>query len=226
MKVIDVIRITAKHVNPKTNEESISLDDVSFEVQEGERIGLIGPSIASQSDLIKILGRTMSPVSGSLSVTKQAEVIDFKDPVDGKMDIYKYIKTKYKTKVNEATLDDALQKLAVDDYKERTFNQLSRFQQLRMRFAAAYAMGTRILLVNNFPTTGGKGYYESFFKELKLIGFTIVVSFMFLPQAFSFMDKILMIRQGKVVLYDTPENFKNSKDISILKFLYENWIEI
>ncbi|MCG7228877.1 ATP-binding cassette domain-containing protein [Corynebacterium minutissimum] len=70
--------ITLKNVT-KTYRGVTALDDVSLEVREGERLGIIGGSGSGKSTLLKLLTGLTSPTSGTVTVTKPLHMV-FQDP--------------------------------------------------------------------------------------------------------------------------------------------------
>ena len=70
--------ITLKNVT-KTYRGVTALDDVSLEVREGERLGIVGGSGSGKSTLLKLLTGLTSPTSGTVSVTKPLHMV-FQDP--------------------------------------------------------------------------------------------------------------------------------------------------
>ncbi len=53
---------------PETNEEFYALQDINFEVYQGDRLGIIGRNGAGKSTLLKILSRITEPTSGRITI--------------------------------------------------------------------------------------------------------------------------------------------------------------
>src|SRR6202453_1306130 len=70
-----------------------ALSDVSFEVKRGEALGIMGPSAAGKSTILKILSRIMRPTSGSMIVNGRLSALievtaGFHQDLTGRENIY------------------------------------------------------------------------------------------------------------------------------------------
>lgn len=72
--------VVADNISKHYGKDKIkALDNVSFEVNEGEIFGVIGPDGAGKSSLFRILTTLLIPDSGKASVIGKDVVVDYKD---------------------------------------------------------------------------------------------------------------------------------------------------
>ena len=68
LKRIGSLRVSREKLQPVSTERFLALDDISFKVNQGSRLGVIGSNGAGKSTLLKILCRIISPSSGQVEV--------------------------------------------------------------------------------------------------------------------------------------------------------------
>ena len=137
--------ITLKNVT-KTYRGVTALDDVSLEVREGERLGIVGGSGSGKSTLLKLLTGLTSPTSGTVSVTKPLHMV-FQDPkssLNPRMPVWKIVAEGGGTR-EEA--ERVLHDVGID-HAERYPHDFSGGQRQRISIARAVVGKPEILLAD------------------------------------------------------------------------------
>lgn len=137
--------ITLKNVT-KTYRGVTALDDVSLEVREGERLGIVGGSGSGKSTLLKLLTGLTSPTSGTVSVTKPLHMV-FQDPkssLNPRMPVWKIVAEGGGTR-EEA--ERVLHDVGID-HVERYPHDFSGGQRQRISIARAVVGKPAILLAD------------------------------------------------------------------------------
>ncbi|HXS10781.1 MAG TPA: ABC transporter ATP-binding protein, partial [Candidatus Krumholzibacteria bacterium] len=137
---------------PRTAQESIlALDDVNFNVDEGEVIGIIGRNGAGKSTLLKVLSKITYPTSGRIKVKgRVASLIEvgtgFHDELTGRENIYLNgsILGMRKREIDER-IDQIIDFAGVDKFVDTPIKRYSSGMRLRLGFAVAAHMDPDVL---------------------------------------------------------------------------------
>lgn len=203
--------------------ETIALDDVSFNIQKGEFVAIMGPSGSGKSTLMHILGALDTPTSGSYILDGEEvgklsddELADIRNRKIGfifqaynllprttalKNVMLPMMYAGVSKEEREERARKYLQMVGLSDRLEHTSNQLSGGQQQRVAIARALSMNPAILLADE-PTgniaTVQADEIMSIFQQLNEDGHTIVMITHELDIA-EHAKRIIHIRDGKII---------------------------
>ncbi|HBB86416.1 MAG TPA: ABC transporter ATP-binding protein [Blastocatellia bacterium] len=153
-------RSSVQNSNVETRNSIWALDDVSFEVKQGEVIGIIGRNGAGKSTLLKILSRITKPTSGHAEIHGRVGSLlevgtGFHPELTGRENIYlnAAIIGMRKAEV-ERKFDEIVAFAEVEKFIDTPVKRYSSGMYVRLAFAVAAHMETEVLLVDEVLAVG------------------------------------------------------------------------
>jgi lipopolysaccharide transport system ATP-binding protein len=141
-------------------EEFWALSDVSFDVKQGERVGIIGRNGAGKSTLLKILSRITDPTTGRVSIKGRiASLLEvgtgFHPELTGRENIYLNgaILGMSKTEIRK-NFDAIVDFAGVEQFLDTPVKHYSSGMYVRLAFAVAAHLDTEILLIDEVLAVG------------------------------------------------------------------------
>jgi len=215
------LSIKIEHIS-KSFEDVTALKDISFEVNEGELFGLIGPDGAGKTTLFRILTTLLIADNGSATVAGYDAVNNYKDIrnhvgyMPGRFSLYQdltveenleFFATIFGTTIEENY--DLIKDIYVqiEPFKKRRAGKLSGGMKQKLALSCALIHKPKVLFLDE-PTTGvdpvsRKEFWEML-KRLQQKGITILVSTPYMDEA-ALCDRIALIQDGKILEIDTPQ---------------------
>lgn len=219
--------ITVKNVCKKYG-SFVAVDNISFEIDDGEIIGLLGPNGAGKSTTMNMLTGFIEPTSGEILIngvniskkSKKAKsnigympenVPLYKDLTVKEFINYmaelKYVKGKDKKNM----VSDIMAKTNLTDVQNKLIKNLSRGYKQRVSMAGALVGNPKILILDE-PTVGLdpkqiteiRNLIKSLAKD-----HTIIISSHILSEISQMCKKVIILNKGKLIAIDTPENLEN-----------------
>ena len=208
-------------------EQILAVDNVSFEVEEGEIFGLIGADGAGKTSIFRILTTLLLADSGQASVDGSDVLKDYKairqkvGYMPGRFSLYQdlsveenleFFATIFNTTIHENYhLIETIYK-QIEPFRKRRAGKLSGGMKQKLALCCALIHKPTVLFLDE-PTTGvdpvsRKEFWEML-KHLKVQGITILVSTPYMDEA-SLCDRIALIQKGKILGLDSPENIINN----------------
>ena len=217
--MIEVKELT-RYYGPKQ-----AISNVSFRVNKGEILGLLGPNAAGKTTTMRILTCYMPPTSGtatvggydifeqSLDIRKITGYLPENPPLYSDLTVEDYLKFVAKIKGIEkkrikSEVDSVVEKTTIGDVRSRVIGKLSKGFKQRVGLAQALLNNPQVVIFDE-PTVGLDPKQIIEIRELikRLKGeHTIILSSHILPEVEQTCERVVIISEGKVVAEDTPEN--------------------
>ncbi|MBN9313868.1 MAG: ATPase [Chryseobacterium sp. 39-10] len=204
-----------------------AVNDVSFEVHDGELFGLIGPDGAGKTSLFRMLTTLLLADSGTATVEGFDVIKDYREIrnivgyMPGKFSLYQdltveenltFFATIFETTIEEnyALIKDIYEQ--IKPFSNRRAGKLSGGMKQKLALCCALIHKPKILFLDE-PTTGvdvvSRKEFWDMLNHLKKQGITIVVSTPYMDEA-TLCDRIALMQNGSIMSIDTPENIVKS----------------
>ena len=144
----------------------LALDDLSFTVDQGEVVGIIGRNGAGKSTLLKVLSRITYPTSGRIKVKgRVASLIEvgtgFHDELSGRENIYLNGSILgMRKKEIDARIDQIIDFAGVEKFVDTPIKRYSSGMRLRLGFAVAAHMDPDVLFVDEVLAVGDADFQK------------------------------------------------------------------
>ena len=230
--------IQVKNVTKKYG-STIAVDNINFEVKDGEVVGFLGPNGAGKST-------TMNMITGFIEPTKGQIIINGNDiskkPRKAKKEIgympenvplyYELTPKEFVSYMAELKLvkrnerkqevEKVIKEMGLEDVQNKLIRNLSRGYKQRVSMAGALVGNPDVIILDE-PTVGLDPKQITEIRNLiKELGkkHTVILSTHILPEASQICEKVIIINKGKIIAIDTPENLekatKESNGISVI----------
>jgi len=202
-------------VHNSTTEDFFALKDVSFEVKQGDRIGIIGRNGAGKSTLLKLLSRITEPTTGRISIKgRVASLLEvgtgFHPELTGRENIYLngailgMARTEIKRK-----FDEIVSFAEVERFLDTPVKRYSSGMYVRLAFAVAAHLEPEILVVDEVLAVGDAQFQKKCLGKMKEVGnegrTVLFVSHNMLAIK-QLCDKTLILKEGRVEFLGPTEN--------------------
>ncbi|CAI3680899.1 glycine betaine/carnitine/choline/choline ABC transporter (ATP-binding protein) [Clostridium neonatale] len=240
--------IEFKNVNKNFKNKKV-LKDISFNINKGELVSIIGASGCGKTTTLKMINRLINPSSGQILI--DGENIASKDiiklrrnvgyviqqtglfphmTVRENIELISTIEKNDKKKISEKTVElMEMVGLEKDEYLDRYPTELSGGQQQRVGVARAFATNPEVILMDEpfsalDPITRNQ-LQDELLELQNTLKKTIVFVTHDMDEAIKISDRICIMNEGEIAQYDTPENIlKNPSNDFVSEFIGRNRI--
>lgn len=197
-----------------------ALDDVSFDIEEGEILALLGPNGAGKTTLISIVCGMTNPSGGQVTVSGHDVVKDFRKtraeiglvPQELTTDMFETVfntvsfsRGLHGKSPNPAYIEQVLKDLSLYEKRHNALRELSGGMKRRVLIAKALSHEPRILFLDE-PTAGvdvalRKDMWQ-LVERLRKTGVTIILTTHYIEEAQEIADRVGVINRGKLLLVE------------------------
>tara|TARA_B100000886_G_scaffold169126_1_gene115770 strand:+ start:3798 stop:4880 length:1083 start_codon:yes stop_codon:yes gene_type:complete len=219
-----------------------AVDNVSFQIHEGEFFSLLGPSGCGKTTLLRLLAGFEYPTNGkllldgiditSLPPDKRPTNMVFQNyAIFPHINVEKNIqfglrKLGLSKEEIEKRVKDVLSLVKLEGYEERFSSQLSGGQRQRVALARALVRQPKVLLLDEPLGALDKKLRDEMQLELRSLQKEIGITFVFVThdqqEAISMSDRVAVMSEGKIQQLSAPnELYKNPQNIFVSDFIGE-----
>ncbi len=219
-----------------TGEPLKALDDVSFDIEEGEFFGLLGPNGAGKTTLISILAGLARASQGRVLVQGHDVQHDFAqarrrlgvvpqelvfDPFFNVREALRFQSGYFGVKHNDVWIDELLDSLGLADKADSNMRQLSGGMKRRVLVAQALVHKPPVIVLDE-PTAGVdvelRQTLWQFIARLNKQGHTVLLTTHYLEEAEALCSRLAMLKQGRVVALATTSELLKAASSNVQRF--------
>lgn len=212
----------------KQIKSKILVDDISFSINKGDVVGFIGPNGAGKSTIIKLILGLMKLSSGNVEINGYdieknfVKAIEKVGAIVENPDLYMYlsgydnlkITANYYKNISQNRIEDVIKIIGLEKQIKDKVSTYSLGMKQRLAIGEAIINQPELLILDE-PTNGldieGIIEMRNLIKKLSQQGMAILISSHNFTEIDNLCNRIIAIKDGKIVTNDTIENFK--KDV-------------
>lgn len=208
-RILNSVSVQKSFLRKKVREEVFeAVKHVSFEVEEGGILGIIGKNGSGKSTLLKSIAGVFSPNSGIIdlkghSVSLMALGVGFKDNLTGRENIVlSGMLLGFSEKEIEARAQDIIDFAEIGEFIDRPVRTYSSGMHSKLAFAITAMLETDIMLVDEVLSVGDERFKKKSLAKMKELindkNRTVVIVSHSIPTLKELCDKVLWIHDGEM----------------------------
>ena len=205
-KPIDRLKESISLTHKKYHKEFFALDKISFCVEKGSTVGIIGTNGSGKSTILKIITGVLNPTTGSVEVDGNISALlelgaGFNMDYTGIENIYMNGTMMGFSKAQmDEKLDEILEFADIGDFVYQPVKTYSSGMFVRLAFALAINVEPEILIVDEALSVGDVFFQAKCYRrmeEIRKTGTTILMVTHDMGSVIKYCDKVILLNKGK-----------------------------
>ena len=205
-KPIDRLKESISLTHKKYHKEFFALDKISFSVEKGSTVGIIGTNGSGKSTILKIITGVLNPTTGSVEVDGNISALlelgaGFNMDYTGIENIYMNgTMMGFSREQMEAKLPEILEFADIGDFVYQPVKTYSSGMFVRLAFALAINVEPEILIVDEALSVGDVFFQAKCYRrmeEIRKTGTTILMVTHDMGSVIKYCDKVVLLNKGE-----------------------------
>ena len=228
----------------KTFGKTVAVDNISFALQEGEILGMLGSNGAGKTTTIQMLLGVLTPTNGEILYFGKRfeehreeilEQINFSSTytnlpwlltVKENLTTFAYL---YRIKNRAERIQKIVSAFKLEDIYRTQIQELSAGQLTRVNLAKAFLNFPKVLLLDE-PTASLDPDIASYIRDFLLnqrkeFQVSIIITSHNMAEVEEICDRVIFIDQGRIIANDTPENLARSLEVSHVELMVKDGLK-
>lgn len=190
-----------------------ALENIGFEVQQGDKLGIIGKNGAGKSTLLKLLSRITEPTSGSIKLRGRVSSLlevgtGFHPELSGRENIFlNGVILGMSREEIRRKFDEIVDFAGVSDFLDTQVKYYSSGMYMRLAFSVAAHLEPEVLIIDEVLAVGDADFQKKCLGKMQDIskgGRTVIFVSHSMQTVTSLCNKCILLEKGKIKLQGSP----------------------
>jgi ABC-2 type transport system ATP-binding protein len=215
----------------KTYGSTVAVEDVSFNVEQGEIFGILGPNGAGKTTTVECLQGLREANGGTMRIfdlDPQTQIEELRrrigsqlqdSALPGRMKVGEALQLFASFAHNPVEPDELISRWRLEEQRDQAFDSLSGGQRQRLFIALAFVNAPELVfldeLTQGLDPQSRRATWE-LIREIREHGTTVVLVTHFMDEAEYLCDRLAIVDRGKVIALDTPQGLIDSLQLPVV----------
>lgn len=213
-----ILQTTLEH-NTAKQERIVALDNISFTLKAGDRLGIVGPNGAGKSTLLSILANLAQPTSGTVTIDGRVTAVmtlglGLREDLSGRENIYIDGEIQGKTRQQiDAVIDEVIAFADLGEFIDYPIRTYSTGMKARLAFAMIVTIDPEILIIDEALSVGDANFSQKATAKIREIcerGKIVIIVSHGMASIVEMCNRCFWLDKGKIIMDGAPELVTNA----------------